>query len=260
MTEGCTPTKGRYRATEFQILFVIALSYFVGAWWGDRILIEVGMPTLRTAYDVSYFGALSVVRQMLPFGPSVFLAVVGARRFSWRARLGQCRIHGYRTLVVSLLVSALASWILDHWGIWPWHWRLDLQSNLLFVGSLLSGKQYAALVMWALSIGVMLPVLEELIFRFGILQYIRHKTGSTKVAVMLSAGLFSVAHLGPGVPLSADNIRNALGALGFGLIVGYIAGSGGSPSLRAAAGAHIGRSLLEVCTLISVAPRIHILG
>ena len=244
---------------ELESLCLIGLCFVVCAWWGDQALLSVGLPASHTVGEVASHPVWAVVRQVLPISPALLLAVVSARKFSWLARLGLRELRGLQDLAIGVSVSVSCSWVLDLWGLWPWHWRLDPEPNLRFIGALLAGRSILAFGIWVIASGVLLPVLEEVIFRFGLVQIIQRHSGSSHTGVLGSAVLFALAHIGVGVVWSAGNLRNALWALLFGTVLGYTVVK--DPTrLSLAVGAHCGRSLLEMFSLFHLAPVIQVVA
>ena len=240
-------------------MLLVSLTYAVGSWWGDKLLWALGLPPYRTANDLWAHGLLSIGRQELPAAPAVCLSLAAAYRYGWSRRLGLTGSRNFRTLAASALVSAGISLVLDGVGLWPWRWKENPRSNLLFVGTLLTGHQWAGLGVWCVSLVVVLPVLEELVFRCALLQLLLRSIGSVHWAVWLGAGIFAMAHLGPGAALSQPSLLNVFWAFWFGIAVGY-ATVRSSNRLSIAVGAHCGRAFIELLSLLVTAPRVKITG
>ena len=181
--------------------------------------------------------------------------LVGAALLSERTELREALTPvTMRAFLLAGLGSALASLVLDHLRLWPWLWRWRVESNVRSIAFFLESHQWSTLLLWVIIGGVLIPVIEEIVFRFGVLRLILSVTGSRRMAIVVSAAVFGLAHLGPATPIWASTY-NALWAGFFGLVLGTLVARNGG-RLDMAIGAHVFRSLTEIAYLV-VAVMLH---
>lgn len=87
-----------------------------------------------------------------------------------------------RSFAITVLLAAALALVLNATDIWPFAWRWQYDSNVGLVQALLTSAHTAALVYWLLLYSVGVPILEEVVFRFGLLRTVEHLTGSAPAA------------------------------------------------------------------------------
>ena len=100
--------------------------------------------------------------------------------------------------------------------LWPWTWQWPPNTALIVAKSLETGGQYIALLYWYLSNCLIVPVVEEVGFRFGVVRTIVGIGGSPALAIAASAILFGVAHLGGTLHPDRAHLVNSAWMLVFG--------------------------------------------
>jgi hypothetical protein len=99
------------------------------------------------------------------------------------------------------LATAISSLLLNGTGVWPFAWRWEFDSNVALVRALITGRHIIALVYWLGLYGLGVPILEEVIFRFGILRIVRNWTGPipqpSRQVLCCSVSFISDIPLGP---------------------------------------------------------------
>lgn len=141
--------------------------------------------------------------------------------FLLRTRASEMRIFSERsrttTLIGAAALTALVSVLLAVAGLAPWTFLSPSNGSARFGQVVVNVGDVATLVLWAILACVVVPVMEEVAFRFGLLQLVRTTTGSARVAVLASAVVFALGHVRPGDPIAN---KNAAATLVLGLILG----------------------------------------
>jgi membrane protease YdiL (CAAX protease family) len=219
------------------------------------------LPVLETVFG--YVAAPS--RQyMTDYGPLQFVAVVGyflsfalailmVIRLWPTGRLARS-LHLSASLALrALVVSVIGSILLDATNLWPFSWRWESSHIGPFANVVQHGRHaVAAYLLWLFAAAGLTPIVEEAVFRVGILQLLALATRSTNAGIVGSALLFGLAHL-PWWDISSTSRgdwANGLGAVVLGLLFGWFAQREGSLSVPLAA--HVGRNGVEIlATLFS---------
>lgn len=161
-----------------------------------------------------------------------------------------------RTFVPSLrdwlllgLPTAFISLLLAIVGLWPWTWQWPPYNGLNLGHALLTGRQFLGLAIWGFATVGLIPLLEETLFRFGMLRFFGSVSGSAAFGVLASSVLFAGAHLGGmGIPDRAHS-TNALWLFFASLAVGSITLQNGG-RLGPAIAAHTARNAIEFSMLL----------
>lgn len=157
---------------------------------------------------------------------------------------------GRRIAIASIFgLLVLLSTAGDTFRLWPFSWRSN-PSAIEFAQALAAGPQIGALVLWSTIHGLLTPLIEEVVFRFGLLRLVLAKSNSRILAVAASAVVFGAAHLGYPwwQPDSVAQVRAASALLvGLGLGVVTLASRG---RLWPAIVIHAARNLSEVGWLL----------
>lgn len=104
----------------------------------------------------------------------------------------------------SVKLGTLGSWVfLGFWcsavghasSAWPFVWTWPGSQHLAVARALAEDRAWAAMGGWVLVNCVMIPIVEETIFRGWLLRLVRKKTDSEIAAVVCSSLLFGMAHL-----------------------------------------------------------------
>ena len=153
-----------------------------------------------------------------------------------------------RTVTSYLALTFLISMVLNATALWPFSWRWESGGSAAHMHVLMQHDR-SAIVLWAISGIVLIPILEESIFRFWMLREIARRTRSYTVAVVGSSLLFAALHLGsPVYPPDRAHMVNAGWLFAFSLLVGTITvrrRGNFAPVLAM----HVGRNALEFATL-----------
>ena len=146
-------------------------------------------------------------------GTLVFFALSG--RASMR-RYAHSRPPLLRTALLGAAV-ATAALVLDALNWWPMLWKFAAGPTFLLFAA--NNGSILGVALCLVRTTVVVPFLEEVVFRGALLTALRDRTGSTPVAVALSAVAFGLVHL--------DSARvtwiNSAWAAAFGLLLGLIA-------------------------------------
>ena len=137
--------------------------------------------------------------------------------------------------------------------LWPWTWQWAPNSALVAAKLLEAGGQYRALLYWFLSNCLIVPVIEEVGFRFGVVRTVVSMGGTPVHAIVASAMLFSLAHLGGNLHPDRAHLVNSAWMLVFGGVTGAMFVRN-SWELEAPIVAHVCRNTLEFVTLLHALP------
>lgn len=147
------------------------------------------------------------------------------------------------------IVSAIVSAVLSYASIWPWSFASPLSHSREISSFIVNYHQSAAGLVWVIVATLMVPLLEEVLYRFGLLRWLEHLTGSALVAVAGSSIVFGAAHFSFVDPFGRRNaIFTCLMGLASSLLVKRTGGN-----LTCAVAIHSGRNMMEVFLLFSVA-------
>jgi membrane protease YdiL (CAAX protease family) len=142
-------------------------------------------------------------------------------------------------------VVVLASILLDFTKVWPFAWKWRTAENVRFASSLVIGGEWPLVILQIFVLGLLAPVVEELVFRYGVLRVFWHASRRSSIAVLGSGFVFGLAHWGP----SWAATINAAWVGVFGVFVGWLAVRR-PRSLTLPIAAHATRNLLELGMLL----------
>lgn len=123
------------------------------------------------------------------------------------------RLPSLRTVAMASAATIAISVFLNAIDVWPFDWRWTTDQSGVYTRALFTLHLWVAFVFWGVNLVVVTPVLEEIVFRFGVLRYLRAVTSSSATAVVGSSLLFAALHLGHWPAQFADNqhLVNAAG-------------------------------------------------
>jgi membrane protease YdiL (CAAX protease family) len=180
--------------------------------------------------------------------PTILLLAVEALRP--RSLLRQSFTIRSRSFAYGFIVALVASVILNWTNTWPFTWRWASSTTGAYAQLLLHRHQAPAMVVWAVTSIAILPVLEEAIFRVGLLRVLSHSTRSSRFAIVASSLVFGAAHLGspfwaPDVALFVNAFWVFVGAL---IIADTTVRDAWNVSI--ALGSHVARNAIEFTLLL----------
>jgi membrane protease YdiL (CAAX protease family) len=188
--EPVTPDNDPYWALGFGLLYLTAIwfqPWIIQGMIGsspitvDRVRAEGGL--LILAVSAIRLVGLALVLLLILLRPRGQLrAALRPERPTWLAGAA-CA-----TVFVALL--------LDISDIWPFPWRSQFSQTADFFRSYRATNQLATYLLSLSLSGFASPLIEEVIFRFGVLQSVLRWTRSRIVAVVVSSVLFGAMHLG----------------------------------------------------------------
>lgn len=155
----------------------------------------------------------------------------------------------FRTVGAYLLLIAIASVVLNASALWPFSWRWESNGTAAYMQLLIKHDKPAAIALWAVAGIVLIPVIEESVFRFWLLRALARVTRSLPAAVIGSSLCFATLHLGN--PLSSPDrahIVNATWLFAFSILIGTITVRSRG-NIAPALAMHVGRNALEFATL-----------
>jgi membrane protease YdiL (CAAX protease family) len=153
---------------------------------------------------------------------------------------------------VAVIFSAVAGsgLVLNNLDVWPFTWRDPHNDIPLKFAAMFNDGEWTGLGLLAVRIVVVVPVIEEIAFRYWLLQSGVRVSGVRAAGVLLSAAVFSVMHLGL-QPLSANPYvaTNAGWLFVFSVYFARDALSRDN-AINNALIAHMSRNALEITTLL----------
>ena len=163
-------------------------------------------------------------------------------RHSFKIR-GRSFAYGF---IAALLVSIALNWM----NLWPFTWRWASSTTGMYAQILLHRPHVLAIVVWALTSVTIVPVLEEAIFRVGVLRVLTRSTRSPRFGIFASSLLFGAAHLGsPFWQPDAAHLVNAFWIFAGSLIIAYITARD-AWNVSVALGSHVARNATEFTLLL----------
>lgn len=206
------------------VLFIGAV-YLVTTVWREHILAVIfHIPTAITLDELYTRGLQHQLGNALVKIPGFILLVL-----LWflcpSGRLRQSlRLPRVRTAVFAVIATFVLSNVASSLNLWPFAWRWLGDTTAVYASTLLESRQWLAISLWLLVSVIVVPVIEEIVFRFGILRAVRSATGSDFASVFVSAFLFGLGHVGfvTTLSLTERQIVDVAGAFVFGLILGLI--------------------------------------
>jgi membrane protease YdiL (CAAX protease family) len=125
------------------------------------------------------------------------------------------RLESARWLSVAIFLTLVTSALLSGFK--------QYGGSVVWVRALAESGHWQALVVWVMVSAGASPLIEEVIFRFGLLQSLRRWSCSLALSVVLSAVVFGAFHLGYAPWRAAPvAIRTAISTGVFGLVLGTI--------------------------------------
>jgi membrane protease YdiL (CAAX protease family) len=213
----------------------------------DWILRVFGIPSEVSADYLQHFGRLHVAASLALRLPALaVIGIVWARYPNSRLR-ASLAMESAGVLTRTVALTVVISFVLNLFGAWPFMWRWASDPTRSYIGVLVTSAQWSAVLLWVLTAVFVGPLIEELVFRFGVLQAVRDWTGSSAKAVTISSTIFALGHLGY-LPPDFPHVVNATWLFAASMVLGSI-------TLRLAGrlgvslAAHAARNTLEVSLL-----------
>jgi membrane protease YdiL (CAAX protease family) len=221
-------------------------------------------PLLALVFDVPANGAQAFIQrnalqlQLYSFGillPAIALLCVEALRADSLVRRSfniRRRSFAYAFVAV-LFVSLVLNWA----NLWPFTWRWTSSTTGAYAQLLVQQHEMLAIAMWAVTGIAVIPVLEEAVFRVGVLRGLSQWTTSSRFGIFASSLLFAAGHLGgPFWRPDAAHLVNSFWIFAGSLIIAFTTvRDAGNVSI--ALGSHVARNTIEFVLLlvaIGVAP------
>jgi membrane protease YdiL (CAAX protease family) len=124
-------------------------------------------------------------------------------------------------LAAVVLGTVIVTILLNNSILWPFSWRWPGDSSLAYMNTLIVKGNWSAIGLWLiLAVGIT-PVLEEIVFRFGLLQLLWRASSSVVAAVVGSSLIFGILHLGY-LPPDRAHVINAFWVFVFSNLLGFV--------------------------------------
>ena len=230
---------------------LVGVFYVVGAWWEFEwvSLLRAGaLPTIQDAQN----SALAVFAVQAAVYAPVVVLLAGALLFRSSGAIRASLTHPkWRPMALAALAGAAIGVLLDQSLLWPWIWRFSKSSSIALAQALWIGDQWLAIVLWLFVWALLVPLIEEIVFRGWLLQVVLRMSRFQAVGVTVSALAFGLLHIGPTVHPTGAGLRNAVFAILFSLIAGatVVRRAG---HLDVAVALHWGHSLAGLLSLLAV--------
>lgn len=122
-----------------------------------------------------------------------------AASLCYRVRHRAASVASGTSLVIRWAIAiGAASWLLNAVGVWQYSWRSQGSSAPLIVGFLLHHGDYVVLVLAFIRTVLLVPLIEESFFRYGLLRFLATKTRSGAIGVLGTSFMFTALHTGTG--------------------------------------------------------------
>jgi membrane protease YdiL (CAAX protease family) len=234
---------------EERVAVLAGVLYLLPLFWREHILHALGIsytwspPHLAETLRLQVL-ALAMLR--LPaFACVLWLALRPGGGALWRS----LRPATLRETVRGIGLTLLLSVALNALNLWPFSWRWHEDTAATYLGAFLTVNDWLLIAIWAALFIVVTPVVEESVFRFGILRSLLRHTRSTRAAVLGSSLLFGLAHLGY-LPLpDLQHAVNACWLFLFSLLLGWLTIQRAG-NISIALIAHAARNAVELTLLL----------
>lgn len=187
---------------------------------GPRLL-ATWVPTPVDAASPAY-AALGVIARFFPW--LVALGTISvAYTGRWMPRMHQRLLEP--SLLAAWLTAAVAgglSYALGVTGAWPWTWASTSPDTLSIVTQFVVTRSYLSLALWGVGAVLLVPIVLELVFRYGLLEFLRRRGVGDGVAIALSSIAFGATFLAPWATAPAAALRHALLATVLGAALGVL--------------------------------------
>ena len=204
------------------------------------------------ANDIALRGNEIVARGMvLALVPFAILAIGLLRARDGDLALA-LRLRPVRWIIIAFALSCASFTALNAINLWPFTWRYASRDTLLWVRTMLSGGQVFGVYANALSNVLVIPIVEEVAFRFGVLRLVVWVTGSVPWAIFLSAVLFGFLHLGDLDSIDPSHLNNSIWLFGLSILLGFLVARS-SGRLGVAIAIHSARNFVEMALLLLIA-------
>ena len=182
--------------SEIAFVLVVGILYVALTYWMPTIVSQFGLSAVATDATWAREGSRRLLIGCLGQG-MLLTAVLGYSRVAPEDGLVRSiQVCDWRRFLGAAFIATVISISLAAAHLWPWTWQWPPYSALRILGALRHGAQVLGVLSWFVSTVVIIPVLEEIIFRFSILQGVWSITGSPVMGILASASLFALAHLG----------------------------------------------------------------
>lgn len=257
--------------------------------WRNRPMVEEGSWVTRlghTARDRLIWGAialglvqisLSILQGTLGYSPAIrsYLSQLSLRDHPWLAvvlphtasiictialigcvMFPQTRV-AFRNVVggpsspviKTVLYSAIATLASVLANLWPWEWSRPGAIMGAQLVEIVRAGYVAPLVLYFVVAAIAVPILEELVFRFGVQQLLLKRGWHPPLVVLATSVLFGSLHLGTLNELNTWSIRRSLATCVMSMICGQLALRDGGRISRAIA-VHATRNGMEAAILL----------
>ena len=196
-------------------------------------------PPTSAAWPIAWLLVLLVPLSVLGIA---MLSKDGTVRKSFRGR--------WRSTVAIAVTAALVSLTLNALTLWPFTWRWPATGTTDYARLLVSAGSVWAMVAWCVTGVVVIPLIEEAIFRVGLLRVLISLFRSEWLGVAGSSLVFSFLHLGTLSPLpDLPHAVNAAWLFAASWIIGHLTVRAGG-SIQPGLAAHATRNALEITLLL----------
>lgn len=180
-------------------------------------------PTGIVAGDITPFTGVRTV--LLTFLVSLLCAAVLCLLFIRSKKVGGTYAAALakpssRPLIILAISSVVLGVLAAGTGLWPWIWTAPGNTTLLFSGFVVQHAQILAIVAWILTAVVVVPFVEESIFRFGLLRIVAKGAGDAYLGAIASGLIFGILHFS--LSINRVTLLNVVGTATMGAIAGVV--------------------------------------
>jgi len=204
-----------------RLMLAAGALYFGAILFRDWILGVLGIPSVASPDYVRQFAAVHVLASFALRVPALAVILFIFVRYPGSRLRASLAPEPARVVMWTIVVTVAVTFLLNLFGVWPFMWRWASDSTSTYAGILVSSERWFAILLWMVTAVVIGPVIEELVFRFGVLQSVRDWTGSLRKAVISSSAVFALGHLGY-LPPDLPHTVNASWLFAASLLLGWI--------------------------------------
>lgn len=213
---------GPEQAHAIALALGVGLLYLLASWFSPQLVGSFGVPYFASdeylaSHSTRHVSAVALLRL-----PALTLLAVGL----FHPRAGALRAalrDSAAAVVVAVVTAATATWLLDALHLWPWVWRSPGAPGRGYASLLMSQKNAVGLAVYFATWALANPLLEEVLFRFGVLRLISRVSRRPAAAIGASALAFSAAHFAGGFPPSKGAVMHAVGLFVMGVVLAALA-------------------------------------
>lgn len=209
------------RGTTLVVLLVAGCMYVLSAWYSPELLHAAGIPFRVDSEYLAENGALYMSARIALHAPS-FVLVLWVMRKDPQARERLSPFADRSSyLIAAGVVTGLGTVALDQFGLWPAVWRWN-PAAYGFAAALVEHKAWVAAGLLLVMFSIVVPFVEEAVFRVAINEALLRSGVSPAGAVFWTSAAFTATHFGPSFRMSHRLAAHGLLLFLFACVLGAV--------------------------------------